>query len=475
MGEVSRRDFIKGLIGGLIVGGIVGVAGGYVAAPGKEKTITATKTVTSEKTVTKTVTAAASGAKTVTETTTTTVTKPVTTTVTKTVAAPKEKVKVGWIYVGPIGDYGWTYAHNSGRLYVEKVLGHAIETMYVESVPEAQAGPAIESLIEKGCKVIFTTSFGFMDPTLEAAKKHSDIWFWHCSGYKRWRNMGTYFAELYQPYYLCGIAAAAVSKTLKFGYVAAFPIPEVVRHINSWVLGIWEGLWHRVKRGELSWDDLKKVEVHVKWLYSWYDPPKATDAARTLVEQFDADVLAFTEDSPATLQVAEEYQKKGKKVWSYSHYSDMRDYGPHAHLMGQLVDWGLMYEYILAYYLAGAPRSMDLWWLMGDGGDTYEGWRKGRGAAFYWLDKWGDFKAHPALPDWAKKLILHREQLMKERYWDPWNADFWTPFFEKLTGKKGIVDREGKTRLEPGEVGDHDLLWSIDWFVWGLAEPVPKG
>jgi len=458
--KVNRRDFLK-VVGAGIAGLIVGFAGGWAAKPAERVTETVTRTVTT------TVGGAAPAA-------TTTVTQ----TVTKTVTPAKEKIKAGWIYVGPIGDYGWTYAHNSGRLYIEKVLGHVIETVYVESVPEAQALPQIENLIDQGCKIIFTTSFGFMDPTLEAAKKHPDIWFWHCSGYKRWENMGTYFAELYQPYYLCGMLAGAISKTLKFGYVAAYPIPEVVRHINSWVLGIWEGLWHRYKRGELSLDDLKKVEVHVRWLYSWYDPPKATEAAKTLVEQYDADVLAFTEDSPAVLQVAEEYQKMGKKVWSYSHYSDMRDYGPTAHLIGQLVDWGLMYEYILAYYLAGVPRSMDLWWLMGDGADVYEGWRKGRGATFFWLDKWGDFKTElskKGVPDWALDLVLLRAKQMKERYWDPWMGDFWIPVFKELTGKEGIVDQEGNVRLGPGEVADHDLLWSIDWFVWGLVEPVPKG
>ncbi len=451
MGEVTRRDFLKGLIGGLVVGAAIGLGGGYAAAPKGVTTVTETTT----ETVTKTVTASPSPAPT-----------------------PAKKIKAGWIYVGPIGDYGWTYAHNAGREYVEKQFAGTVETVYIESVLEAECLPKIESLIAEGCEIIFTTSFGFMDPTLEAAKKYPDIWFWHCSGYKRWDNMGTYFAELYQPYYLCGLVAGAISQTLKFGYVAAYPIPEVVRHINSWVLGIWEGLWHRYKRGDLSLDDLKKAEVHVKWLYSWYDPPAATDAARSLVEMYDADVLAFTEDSPATLQVAEEYQKAGKKVWSYSHYSSMIDYGPTAHLIGQLVNWGLMYEYILAYYLAGVPKSMDLWWLMGDGGDTREGWRKGKGAAYIWEDQWGDIRTELAakgVPDWAVDLILKREALMKERYWDPWSGDFWAPIFKELTGKEGIVDREGNVRIPPGEVADHDLLWSIDWFVWGLAEPVPKG
>lgn len=453
MGEVSRRDFLKGLVGGLIVGAALGFGGGYISAP-KKPAETVTETVT-------TTVGAGPGA---------TVTETVTETTTKTVTAGAGKIKAGWIYVGPIGDYGWTYAHNLGREHVQSVFGDRIETVYIESVPEGQAGSAIENLINQGAKVIFTTSFGYMDPTLEAAKKFPDIWFWHCSGYKRWENMGTYFAELYQVYYLCGLAAGAVSQTLKFGYVAAYPIPEVVRHINSWVLGIKEALYHRKKRGENI--DPSKMEVHVKWLYSWYDPPAASDAARTLVNQFNADVLAFTEDSPATLQVAEEFQKQGKKVWSFSHYSDMKDYGPTAHLIGQLVDWGKMYEYILAYYLAGTPRSEDLWWLMGDGADTIDGWRKGTGAAFFWKDDWGDFKAHPAIPDWAKDLILERARLMKERYWDPWSGSFWAELFPE---EGGIMDQDGNVRISPGEVADHDLLWSIDWFVKGIVEPLPKG
>lgn len=464
MGEASRRSFLKALASGLIIGAAAGFAGGYFSGQGRVETVT--ETVTEYETRTGTTTPAVK-----------------TETVTKTVTATPgaEKVLVGFVYVGPIGDYGWTYAHNLGRLHVENLFGDRIKTTYLESVPEAEALPAIESLIGQGAKIIFTTSFGYMDPTLEAAKKYPDIWFWHCSGYKRWENMGTYFAELYQPYYLCGLAAGAVSRTLKFGYVAAFPIPEVVRHINSWVLGIREALWHRVKRGELSWSDIEKMEVHVKWLYSWYDPPAATDAAKVLVEQFDADVLAFTEDSPAVLQVAEEYQDKGRRVWSYSHYSDMRSYGPKAHLMGQLVNWGLMYEYILSYHLAGAPKSVDLWWLMGDGSDTIDGWRKGEGAAFFWKEDWGDFKAHPAIPDWAKDLILERARLMKEKYWDPWNGSFWAELFPE---EGGIVDQDGNLRLGPGDTADrlnpdwklgHDLLWSIDWFVKGVVEPVPKG
>ena len=457
MGEVSRRDFLKGLIGGLLVGAALGLGGGYAAAPGKEVT----------KTVTETTTVTAGGAPTT-----------VTQTVTKTVAPAAEKIKVGFIYVGPVGDYGWSYGHNTGREYVQKVFGDKIETAYIESVPEAQVGSAIESLIDQGAKIIFATSFGFMDQTLEAAKKHPDLWFWHCSGYKRWENMGTYFIELYQPYYINGIVAGAISETLKFGYVAAFPIPEVVRHIDSWVLGIWEGLYHRYRRGELSLDDLKKAEVHVKWLYAWYDPTAAADAARTLVNQFNADVLAFTEDSPAVLQVAEEFQAQGRKVWSYSHYSSMIDYGPNAHLMGQLVDWGKMYEYILAYHLAGIPRSMDLWWLMGDGADTIEGWRKGTGAAYYWAPEWGDMRTElmkKGVPEWAIDLIISKTGLMKQKYWDPWNGGFWAELFKMLTGKEGIVDQEGNVRIKPGEVADHDLLWSIDWFVYGVVEPLPKG
>jgi basic membrane protein A and related proteins len=152
------------------------------------------------------------------------------------IPAQNAKLKVAFIYIGPPGDFGWTYAHEQGRIAVEKTLPD-VETIKVENVPEGQAGPFLDQVIKDGAKVIFTTSFGYMDPTLEAAKKYPDVIFAHATGFKRAPNMATYMIDLYQMYYLNGMIAGALTKTNKLGYVAAFPIPEVKRDINAFALG----------------------------------------------------------------------------------------------------------------------------------------------------------------------------------------------------------------------------------------------
>ena len=211
-------------------------------------------------------------------------------------------LKAGFIYVGPIGDYGWSHAHDQGRLYVENKYDW-LETVYLESVPEDQTENRVDYLVnEQGCDVIFTTSFGFMDPTITAAASHTDTIFFHCSGYKRAANVGTYFADFYQLYYLNGLMAGALTNTGKIGYVAAFPIPELIRHINAFELGAQEAN--------------ASVECEVRWLLTdWYDPVAARSAAESLIAA-GADILAFTEDSPTVLEVAED----NEGVYDFSHY-----------------------------------------------------------------------------------------------------------------------------------------------------------
>jgi simple sugar transport system substrate-binding protein len=404
--KVSRRQFIGGTVGGLVVGGLAGYGAGMLTAPpqvvpGAGVTTTVTQTVTGP--------------------------------------APGKKIKAGFIYVGPVGDFGWSYGHDRGRKYLAKLPW--LETFYAEAIPEPEVGGAIDRMVAEGADVVFTTSFGYMDPTVAAGPKYPDKYFWHCSGYKRAENVGTYFAEFYQLYYLCGLAAAGVSKTNKIGYVAAHPIPEVVRHINAFVLGA----------REIN----PKIEAYVVWLFSWFDPAKTRDAAVSLIESQNCDVLAYTEDSPTTLQVAEEYQGKGKPVWSFSHYSDMTRYGPKAHLTGQVVDWGLMYEYILAYQYAQAFRSMDLWWRLGDGGDTIDGWRASDGGVTL-------APVNPAIPENVRNLIDKRRKEM--------NAQLFEPF----TGP--IKDQDGNLKLAAGQRATHDDLWTMDWFVEGVnkASRIPK-
>src|SRR3989304_4596959 len=234
------------------------------------------------------------------------------------------KLKVGFIYVGPIGDYGWTNAHDQARKIAEKTL--PIETLYVESVPEAQVEPFIDKLIQQGSKVILTTSFGFMDGTLAMAK--------------RYPNMFTYMADFYQIYCLNGLMAGALTKTGKIAYVGAFPIPEVKRHIDAFALG------ERAVN--------PKATVNVRWLFAWFDPAKAKEATEALIAE-GADVFAFTEDSPTVVQVA---AKKG--LPSFSHYSPMQRYAPQGVVSGQLVHWERIYVDFLSKVLAGKYNATNL-------------------------------------------------------------------------------------------------------------------
>ncbi len=286
---------------------------------------------------------------------TTTTTTTGTTTTTTTTTPVTDTLKAGFIYVGPIGDYGWTHAHDQGRLYVDNKYDW-LETTYLESVPEDQAENRIDFLIDnEGCDVVFTTSFGFMDATIAAAGDHPDEIFFHCSGYQRAANSGTYFADFYQLYYLNGLMAGALTSTGKIGYVAAFPIPELIRHINAFELGAQEVN--------------ASVTCEVRWLLTdWYDPVAARSAAESLIAT-GCDMLAFTEDSPTVLQVAEE----NPGVYAFSHYSPMQYYANDSCISGQLADWGVMYEDILQKIYLGQYTNtnladVDYLWLLKEGG-----------------------------------------------------------------------------------------------------------
>jgi len=373
--------------------------------------------------------------------------------VTREVPAPERKLKAGWIYVGPIGDYGWTHAHNEGRLYVEKAFPW-LETIYAEAVPEADVERFLDRfIVEEKCDVVFTTSFGFMDGTIAAAKKYPDKIFFHCSGFKRAPNSGTYFADFYQLYYLNGLMAGALTKTGKIGYVAAHPIPEVVRHINAFTLGIREVN--------------PKATVDVRWLFAWYDPAKAREAAEALISA-GADVLAFTEDSPTVLQVGQEYTQRGQPVYTFSHYSPMEKFGPDSCVSGQLVDWGILYEDILAKIYLGIYNNknledVDYWWLM-------------REKAV----KLGGSFEHPINPKFVDALKAAQvtdpllgelsvyDLVMKriEQMTDP------AMLFDPFTGP--IKDQDGVERVKTGQRLSLGELLSMDWFVEGNIGTIPR-
>lgn len=268
-----------------------------------------------------------------------------------------EKVKALFIYVGPIGDAGWTYMHDIGRKFVQELFKDWLETAYVESVKPDEVVRFVDEYVAKGYNVVFTTSFDFMDATYEAAEKYPNVIFFHCSGYRRRENMGTYFADLYQVYYLNGLMAGALTKTGHIGYVAAYLIPEVVRHINAFAIGAKEV-------GEALG---KNITIHVIEIGAWYDPTKARQAADTLVKQYNVDVLAFTEDSTAIPEYAEE-----NKIYVFSHYGPMLKYAPTMTVSGQLVRWEIIYADILIKIKSGVltPYNLehvDYWYLLSSG------------------------------------------------------------------------------------------------------------
>jgi len=357
-------------------------------------------------------------------------------------------LKAGFIYVGPIGDYGFSHAHEIGRQYVEDKLDW-LESVYVESVPEGDAARIIDRLVvEEKCDVVFTTSFGYMDDTVAAGAKYPDKLFMHCSGFKNAENVGTYFAELYQMYYLNGMMAGALTKSGKVGYVGAFPIPEVVRHINAYALGV------KATNPE--------ARVHVRWIFSWYDPTKAREAAEALVAD-GIDCLAFTEDSPAVIEVGQEHMEKGETVYSFSHYSPMEEFGPDSAVSGQLVDWGVMYEKILNDIYNETWSNEDMWWLAKEKAALLGGSLDHEiNPAFV-----DDLKAVSVdMPDLgtmsAYDLVMKRYEQMKQ------GRDAFDPFAGPIS------DNKGAERIPEGAMGSKGELLSIDYYVDNVVGDVPK-
>ncbi|MEQ9715505.1 MAG: BMP family ABC transporter substrate-binding protein [Candidatus Asgardarchaeia archaeon] len=367
----------------------------------------------------------------------------------------KRVLKAGFIYIGPVGDIGWTYAHDYGRQWVDEKFDW-LETIYAESVPEGQALSYIENLINQGADVIFTTSFGFMDPTLEAAQNYPDKIFFHCSGYKRWKNMGTYFAEFYQLYYLNGLMAGALTNTSHIGYVAAHLTPEVVRHINAFVLGA------RTVN--------PNVTVHIRVIHAWYDPTKARDAAESLVFDDNVDAIAFTEDSAAIVEYAQSlYDQANRTVLVFAHYSPMLKFGTDVVVSGQLVHWEVIYEDILSKVYSGAYNTtnlenVDYWWMLKEGAvelgadfgvpinPRFENILKNKMAT------------HPITGEQISvyDLVFELLELMSEE----------TVVFDPYTGP--INFQNGTQWLADGQRATHDQLWSINFYVEGVDPNAPK-
>ena len=256
-------------------------------------------------------------------------------------AIAADPLKIGFIYNSPIGDAGWTYQHDQGRLALAQALAEQVETSFVESVTENDVERVLRQLVNNNHRLIFTTSFGFMNPTLKVAKISPETHFQHATGYKLADNVGVYHARAYEARYLSGIVAGKMTKTNIAGFIASFPIPEVIRGINAFTLGM----------RSVNPD----AEVKVIWISSWYDPGKERDASDVLITQ-NADIINQFTDSAAPTQAAQE-----KGVYSISVGSDRSKYGPDAHLTSVVYNWGDFYSKTAQAVLDGKWQSQNIW------------------------------------------------------------------------------------------------------------------
>jgi basic membrane protein A and related proteins len=334
-------------------------------------------------------------------------------------ARAADKLKVGFVYVGPVGDHGWSYQHDQGRLAIERALPGRVETTFLEKVSEGpDAERVITQLARAGHKLIFTTSFGYMNPTEAVSKRFPNVHFEHATGYKRGPNLATYDARFYEGRYVIGQIAARMSKTGVMGYVGAFPIPEVVQGINSYMLG-----------AQSVRPDMK---LKIVWANSWYDPGKEADAAKVLFDQ-GVDVIAQHTDSPAPLQIAEQ-----RGLMGFGQASDMLRFAPKAQLTAIVDDWA-------PYYVARARAELDGTWTSGS---VWGGFDSG-------MVRMG---AYTNMPDDVAAMARATEARIKEKAFHPFSGR--------------IVDNDGTVRNASGAIQDADLA-QMNWYVAGIDARLP--
>jgi len=330
------------------------------------------------------------------------------------------ETKVGFVYVGPIGDHGYSYQHDQGRLAVEKELG--VKTTYVENVPEgADAERVIRQLASSGNDIIFTTSFGFMNPTIKVAKNFPKVKFEHATGYKRADNVGTYSARFYEGRVILGTIAGKMTKSNVVGYIGSFPIPEVIRGIDAFTLA------------------LRKVNpeavVKVVWVNSWFDPGKEGDAAKALIDQ-GADIITQHTDSPAPLQVAE-----SRGIYAFGQASDMKAYAPKAQLTSIVDNWS-------NYYIERVKAVMDGTWKSDD---TWYGLKQG----MVEMAPYGE-----AVPADVRKLADEVKQSIIDGSFHPFQGP--------------IKNQQGELVVKAGEVISDKELLGLNWYVEGVEGSIPK-
>ncbi|MDC0862953.1 BMP family ABC transporter substrate-binding protein [bacterium] len=335
-------------------------------------------------------------------------------------ATAGDKTKVGFIYVGPTGDHGWTYRHDIGRQDVEKHFGDKVETTFIESVkygPDAER--AIRAMAKGGADIIFATSFGYMEPMLKVAKEFPNVKFEHATGYKQSKNMSSYGLRLYQARHVQGVIAGMMTKTNKICYVGAFPIPEVIREINTYYLGA----------KSVNPD----VDIDIIWVNTWYNPGREADAAKVMIAE-GCDMVAQHTDSPAPLQTA---QKAG--VLGFGQASDQYKFAPKAQLTATIDNWS-------PYYIAKVQAVIDGTWKSGD----YFGHMKDD------VVQMAPFTNMPAdVKAFAQKI---KDGITNGKYF-------------AFTGP--IKDNTGKLQLKDGEIADDGHLNSMMYYVEGIDAKVP--
>ena len=338
--------------------------------------------------------------------------------------AKPEPLKIAFAYVGPVGDGGWTFAHDNGRKAIEKEFGDKVVTSFVESVPEsADAERVIREMATQGNKLIFGTTFGYMDPIQKVAADFKDVKFEHATGYKQADNVRTYDSRTYEGAYMAGVIAGKMTKTNTLGVVASIPIPEVIRNINSFTLG--------------AQSINPKVKTKVVWVNEWFNPPKETEAATSLING-GADVLFQNTDSPAVLKTA---QDKGKRAFGWD--SDMTAYGPKAHLASAIINWG-------PYYVKATREALEGKWT--------------GNSASWWGVKEGAIDIVSIAEDVPAETKAKVEEVKKGLA----DGSF-------VIWKGPIVGQDGKEVLKKDEVADDKFLGGINFYIKGVEGKIPGG
>ena len=349
---------------------------------------------------------------------------PAATPVAASAAAPKpEPLKIAFAYVGPVGDGGWTFAHDLGRKAVEAEFGDKVKTSYVENVPEAaDAERVIRQMVSEGNKLIFGTTFGYMDPMMKVAADEKGVKFEHGTGFKTAENMRTYDSRTYEGAYMAGVIAGAMTKSNTLGVVGSIPIPEVIRNINTFTLG--------------AQSVNPKIKTKVVWIGKWFDPPKESEAAQSLINA-GADVLFQNTDSSAVLQTAE----KNKKL-AFGWDSDMSAYAKEAHLGSAIINWGPYYKKAVKDALDGNWKTSQEWWGVKEGA----------------IDM---VSISDKVPADAKAAVEKAKAGLKDGSFHPW--------------KGPVVDQAGKTVVEKDKMPDDKFMLGINIYVKGVDGKVPSG